>query len=416
MRILILHRVPYARIDYARGIDHAEHEVTYFGTRAILDTLPRGLPHHAVARAGQRGAYEEALDWLAAQPQQFDRVLSLSEYELLDAARLRERLGVPGPSVEEVQRVRDKVIMKQAVARAGLKVPRHLRLPALLAAPEAASWTGASVLKPHSGASSEDVVVFDSPSTLLAALASRTSGAARLDRGELGADAYEVEEFVTGDILHLDGLVVDGQLATTMASRYLGTCLGYAQGEPLGSLHFPLSDALRDWTSAVLAAVGIRDGSFHLEAIETPDGPVFLEIGNRVGGADVVATFELATGVHLPSEELRVLTGKPPSHALPATQAGSAWHGWFVFPGHALGVAHYPGTPGTEAFRDDPAVVRWAELPPGAPLLSRITYSAHEAPIAGIVACRDADATAAWLRRLFDTAAATRSAERAALA
>ena len=62
----------------------------------------------------------------------------------------------------------------------------------------------------------------------------------------------------------------------------------------------------------VLAAVGIRNGSFHLEAIEAPDALVFLEVGNRVGGADVVATFELATGVHLPSEELRILIGDGP--------------------------------------------------------------------------------------------------------
>ncbi|WP_414440192.1 ATP-grasp domain-containing protein [Burkholderia sp. 22PA0106] len=404
MKILILHRVPYARIDYARGIDHTRHDVTYFGTQPIIDTLPPDLRHEAVVRPGEHSAYDEARAWLGAQPRRFDRILSLSEYELLDAARLREWLGVEGPSVDAVQCVRDKVRMKHKAEQAGLRVPRYLRLPEWLDNPGAARWSGRTVLKPHSGASSEDVVVFADPQAALRAVQARASGAVRLDRGELDAQAYQVEEFVDGDVLHFDGLIADGRLATVTASRYVGTCLGFAQGKPLGSCHFPLTPALREWTSRALAAVGIRHGSFHLEAIETPAGPVFLEVGNRVGGADVVATFELATGVHLPSEELRILTGEPPSHALPDTQTQAAWHGWFVFPGHAGGPGTYRGIDGIDAFRRDPVVRRWAELTPGTALQQRITYSAHEAPLAGIVACSDAVETDAWLRGLFDAA------------
>ncbi|MBN3752942.1 hypothetical protein G3N95_08300 [Paraburkholderia sp. Tr-20389] len=142
-----------------------------------------------------------------------------------------------------------------------------------------------------------------------------------------GAEAYQLEEFIAGDVLHFDGLVVDGNIVTITASRYIGTCLGFAQGRPLGSHHVPLTPEMHCWSARVLDAVGIRQGSFHLEAIETPDcAPVFLEVANRVGGADVVATFELATGVHLPSEELRILTGEPPSHVLAPTQSSAPWH------------------------------------------------------------------------------------------
>jgi hypothetical protein len=150
--------------------------------------------------------------------------------------------------------------------------------------------------------------------------------------------------------------------------------------------------------------VGIRNGSFHLEAIEAPDGLVFLEVGNRVGGADVVATFELATGVHLPSEELRILIGAGPTGALPRSQTAGTWHGWFVFPGHASHASAYSGIEGIDSYRRDPGVVRWVELPVGSPLLSRVTYSAGEAPLAGIVACPNAADTEAWLRGLFSAA------------
>ncbi|UYH51404.1 hypothetical protein N5W20_00530 [Candidatus Kirkpatrickella diaphorinae] len=415
MNILILHRVPYQRIDYAKGIDHNLHHVTYFGVRSILDSLPDTLPCTRVARPGDASAFEEARNWIENNPQSFDRIISLSEYELLDAAKLRAWLGVPGASVDEVNLVRDKVLMKKAVSEAGLRVPRFLPLPSLLDGPESAPWTGTTVLKPHNGASSEDVRVFSSPDQARAAIKSRTSGIARLDNAPSAITEYEVEEFVTGNILHFDGLVANGQLLTITASRYVGTCLGYAQGQPLGSYHFPIMPFQREWAAKALSAVGIRQGSFHLEAIEQ-EGLVFLEVGNRVGGADVVETFERATGVHMPSQELSILLDGRPLRPLPLTQISPIWHGWFVFPGHAHAGQPYRGIAGIDHFRDDPSVIRWAELPLGTPQSERTTYSAHEAPLAGMTGHADWHATRDWIKRLFEQAGAAADQARASVA
>ena len=78
MKILVLHRVPYPRIDYARGIDHDLHDVTYFGKRDILDTIPAQLRCTRVERAGLASAFDEASAWLDAHPCRFDVVISLS--------------------------------------------------------------------------------------------------------------------------------------------------------------------------------------------------------------------------------------------------------------------------------------------------------------------------------------------------
>ena len=381
MNILVLHRVPYPRIEYARGIDHDRHEVTYFGVPELLATLPPGLRCEKVER--------------------FDRVIALSEYDLLDAAKLRAWLVAPGATFDEVRLVRDKVAMKDAVRKAGLRVPRFVGLGAFMAAPAAIQWDGRTVLKPRSGASSEDVVIFETPEEALDAIRERRSGVARLDGDTPTIDDYEIEEFVSGDILHFDGLVSRGEVLTLTASRYIGTCLGFANGRPLGSYHFPVETQTKLWANAALRAVGIREGSFHLEAIEYGKTLVFLEVGNRVGGADVVATFEYATGVHLPSEELRLLLDGAPSRPLPETQFQPRWHGWFVFPGHTLQADAYEGIPGIDAFRGDPALVRWIELPSGAPVKRKITYSAHEAPLAGIVAHEKWEHTRDWIGALF---------------
>ncbi|MGW2018872.1 ATP-grasp domain-containing protein [Streptomyces sp. NPDC001927] len=417
MKILVLHRVPYFKIEYHRGISHDLHDVTYFGTDTALATLPPGLRCERVSRPGTRPAFEEARDWLAEEPRAFDRIISMSEYELLDAARLREHLGVPGAPVDQVALARDKVLMKRAVEEAGLRVPRFLPLPSFLRLGGRAPWNGRTVLKPHRGASSEDVLVFASPREAAAAVTEGRTGVARLDGPDAGRELadFQVEEFVSGPIRHFDGLVQNGQVLALTASEYLGTCLEYAQGRPMGSFQIGFSAETRAWVSRALAAVRIEDGTFHLEAIVQagdPDGElVFLEVGNRVGGADVVATFELATGIHLPSYELRVLLGEPVAGTLPEQDADRLRYAWFVHPGHHLAGREYRGLEGAGAFRSGPRVVTWHELPPGAPLPDHITYQAGETVLAGIVAGDTPEETREWMAALFGSlAVATRPA------
>ncbi|SAK99990.1 ATP-grasp domain-containing protein [Caballeronia ptereochthonis] len=402
MKILILHRIPYPKIDYHRGIDHELHEVTYFGTKNALATLPSGLRCQAIERAGSASALEEAKQWLSTNPRHFDRIISLSEYELLDAAYLREWLALPGAAVEQVRLARDKILMKEAVSRVGIRVPHFLSLPEFIASAGRVPWRAGTVLKPHSGASSEEVIVFKSPEAAISAITSRRSGAARLDTAQSNQSEYEVEEFISGAILHFDGLVRNGTVLTITASEYVGNCLAFANGEPLGSYHYPIRHDERAWVERALEATGIRNGSFHLEAIRHGLDLVFLEVANRVGGADVVRTFELATGVHLPSQELRILIDEHADLSARTSSTG-LWHGWFVYPGHHLKDRTHRGFDGLDVFRVSPSIVHWHELSAGAPLAANITYQAHEVPLAGVIATTRAEKTREWMEGLFES-------------
>lgn len=82
-------------------------------------------------------------------------------------------------------------------------------------------------------------------------------------------DCFEVEEYINGAILHIDGLVKNGKLGVCVASEYLGTCLDYANGFPLGSFQIETTRAIKQWTQQCLQAVDIQQGCFHLEAIST---------------------------------------------------------------------------------------------------------------------------------------------------
>src|SRR5262249_44274441 len=64
--------------------------------------------------------------WLRGRS--IDRVLANWEPLVVVAARLRERFGLPGMSVDAVRGFRDKQLMKDRVAAAGLRVPRAQRV------------------------------------------------------------------------------------------------------------------------------------------------------------------------------------------------------------------------------------------------------------------------------------------------
>jgi hypothetical protein len=399
MDILILHRIPYDRIQYHRGIDHAAHRVTYIGKAEALANLPHDLPCTRVERAGIQSTYEEVCAWLAQQSLVFDRIVSMSEYELLDAARLRQRFNVPGASVEQVALVRNKVLMKGAVSRAGLRVPDFMPLQAFLDDHRSARWRGKTVLKPHSGASSVDISVFDTPAHACHVIRQQISNGSLANPQD-----YQVEAFINGPIHHYDGLVRNGRILALTSSRYIGTCLAYMdRARPLGSYQLTTTAHTHAWVSRVLAAVALREGSFHLEAIIDKGQPVFLEIGNRVGGADVVPTFELATGLHLPSLELRIHVSEVDDGRFPQTMASPSSFGWFVFPGHGQAHTLYAGLSGARPFRDSPNIIQWHELPKGAPLPGHVTYSAHEAPLTGIIETASPALTRQWIEALFDS-------------
>ena len=139
-----------------------------------------------------------------------------------------DEAGVPrshGPKPDDVRRFRDKTVMKDSVAAAGLRVPAFARLDDHQAMEELLAVPGFPVmLKPRTGAASNGCYRIDSREAFDQAIQSLES-----------AD-YECEEFISGPIFHIDGIVQAGKFLFVKASRYLNTCYDFAQGKPLGSV------------------------------------------------------------------------------------------------------------------------------------------------------------------------------------
>jgi biotin carboxylase len=260
-------------------------------------------------------------------------IVGLYEHTTLPAARLREHFGVPGTDVRTATLCRDKVRMKQALEAVGVRVPRFLAVDPDTSREElerfARTMPGRIVLKPRSQGASFGVRILDGAADLLALAAD-----GRIEHG------YEAEEFIEGTILHLDGIVRDGAIRWFSASKYLDSCYSFQyEGVPLASVTLDapvLAARTFEFTTHVLRGLGLTDSAFHLEAFLTSGGElVFLEIGNRFGGAGVPDQQRVIYGVDLRREAVLACTGGLSELAVPATaldHPGVGASGWLYMP------------------------------------------------------------------------------------
>jgi biotin carboxylase len=230
---------------------------------------------------------------------------------VLTAARLRERFGVPGMTVDTVNGFRDKQLMKERVAAAGIRVPRAERVRTVAEARAAAERVGYPlILKPIAGAGSADTHRVDDAGELEAVLGKM-----------LHVSEASCEEFIEGEELTFDTVCIGGRPAFINVAQYLPRPLVARTNEWIS----PVIVTVRDLDQAelaggialgrqVLGALGMGDGFTHMEWFRKPARPggdpgevVFGEIGCRPGGAHLVDQMNYTCDIDLFREWARAV-------------------------------------------------------------------------------------------------------------
>src|SRR4051794_4116865 len=130
---------------YTRGLAEVGASVYGVGDQPV-GSLPPSLKRHLhdylqVPRLlDDNDVVERVHAWMRGR--EVDRVLANWEITVLTAARLRERFGLGGMSHDAVRGFRDKQLMKDRVAAAGVRVPRSARIRTANDAREAAAKIG----------------------------------------------------------------------------------------------------------------------------------------------------------------------------------------------------------------------------------------------------------------------------------
>jgi biotin carboxylase len=237
-----------------------------------------------------------------------ERVECLWEPCMILAARLRERLGLPGANVEQTLRFRDKELMKQALDRAGLRTPRHVRAHSVSACWEAAEQLGFPlILKPIAGAGSADTYRVNDADELRAVLP-------RL----LHVPDVSVEEFIDGEEYTFDTITVDGRIAYYNIAWYRPRPLIARSNEWISPQVIALREVERPELAGgvklgheVIAALDVSTAFTHMEWYRTAEGEVvFGEIGLRPPGAHQVDQMNYACDIDVYVEWARAVTGQ----------------------------------------------------------------------------------------------------------
>jgi biotin carboxylase len=192
---------------------------------------------------------------------------------------------------------RDKLAMRKRAQAVGIPVPEFVHVLNFQAVGEFMhSVPGPWVLKPRTGASSLGIKKIDDPETLWRLL--DTLG----DR----ASHHLLEQYLPGEVFHVDSIVDQGKVLFAAAHRY---------GTPILDLHTrggvytsrglergtPDEVDLQEINREVIAGLGLVEGVTHIEYIKgAADGRFyFLEASARVGAGMTEDMIEVASGLNL---------------------------------------------------------------------------------------------------------------------
>jgi len=258
-----------------------------------------------------------------ARSEIIDRIVALDDFDVETAATLREHLRVPGMGDTTARYFRDKLAMRTKAREESLLVPEfihvlnHAQLREFMQRVPP-PW----VLKPRSMAGSMGIKKIRNGAEFWSAL-------------ELLGDKqsfYLLEQYVPGDIFHVDGIFYERELLFALASRYGRPPMDVShEGDIFSTSTLPLgskeAQPLIEMNEKTMKVFGLVRGVSHSEFIRGhQDGKLyFLETSARVGGAHIVDLIEAATGINMWAEWAKVeIAGGKTSYKPPVPRKDAA--------------------------------------------------------------------------------------------
>ncbi|AMY07389.1 argininosuccinate lyase [Luteitalea pratensis] len=295
-----------------------------------------------------------------ARSRRIDRIVPLDDFDVETAALLREHLRLPGMGETTARYFRDKLAMRVRAHEHGVLVPSFVGLfndddvNAYLDRVD-----GPWLVKPRSQAAAIGIRKATTRDDVWQHIH---------DLGDMRAFSL-LEQFVPGDIFHVDSIVWNRQVVFSAIHRY---------GSPPWTVAhqggvFTTSTVLRESEDAqvldalnrrLLDTLGLVRGVTHTEFIRAhEDGRCyFLETASRVGGAFIVDVIVASTGLNLWHEWAKVeVAGEHGQYEVPPHREDYA--------GLVLSLARQE-RPDTSAY-DAPEIAQRIDMPYHAGLIVR---------------------------------------------
>ena len=242
-----------------------------------------------------------------ARSRPIDRIVALDEFDMENVSALREHLRLPGMGLTTVRYFRDKLAMRGGAREAGILVPEFAQVLNYENLREFMTRVqGPWLLKPRSQAAGIGMKKIQEAAEVWPWL------------DQLGDQQsfYLLEQFVPGNVYHVDSVVSEREVVFAEAHAYGAPPLEVAhQGGVFTTrtLRRESADAknLLELNRKLLKGLSMVRGVTHAEFLKAhADGKFyFIEVAARVGGAYIAEVIEAASGINLWREWARLEAG-----------------------------------------------------------------------------------------------------------
>jgi hypothetical protein len=278
---------PANQREFARALAAVGARTTGIGERpkeSLDPELREWLTHfEQVKNVTNEGDVERAVRWLGERIR-VDRLEAVVEAHVMCAARVRERLGIPGTSVATTFLCRDKPAMKDRLREAGVACAASVGSSSVEEIHDFAAAVGFPlIVKPRDAAGASGTVRVDNGGELDRALRSFGVPAGR---------SVAVEEFIEGHEGVYDTITIDGRVVHDFVTHYYPGVLEAMRTRWISPQVIttnrvdssPGYEEVRRMGQKVITALGIETSATHMEWFFGPKGLKFNEIGCRPPG------------------------------------------------------------------------------------------------------------------------------------
>ncbi|KAB2840235.1 MAG: ATP-grasp domain-containing protein [Melioribacteraceae bacterium] len=245
-----------------------------------------------------------------ARTENIQRIVALDDFDVEKAASLREHLRVPGMGETTARYFRDKLAMRMRAREMGINVPEFVHILNYDKIREFLNKVGPPyILKPRMQAGAIGLKKINNAEELW-----RT-----IDMLGDKQSFYLLEQFITGEIFHIDSIIYKSEIKFALAHEYGLPPMEVAHdGRVFTSRTMKrgskAEQQLLNMNEEVIKAMGLRFGVSHTEFICAKDDGkfYFLETSARVGGANIAGMIEASTGINFWREwaKIEILRGE----------------------------------------------------------------------------------------------------------
>jgi len=245
---------------------------------------------------------KRAIDRLTGHGLELCAIVSFIDPFCYTAAALSQQYKLPHFSQDGIRTMLDKIASRK-VLDGYIYIPQYTKLT-----PNAPPPTDFPlILKVPTSAGSKDVYKVETPEDYTLA---HTEIQTRYPKASILA-----EEYIDGPQTLIETLTIDGSThiiaiiaqEITFTGRFIIT--GY---QVILNHNTPFYASLKAAVSEIIARHGLTHGPCHLEMRHTPRGWKLIEANPRISGGALNTLIEIATGINLARQTLRLALGKTP--------------------------------------------------------------------------------------------------------